>query len=261
MSHLPEHVIRTLWYIDTMEQQRFQLQLADVDVFARTRVPRDIDRTIYGFLDSGLVTRSPEAVGLYMRKVGWIHLDNESYVSITPLGKAVLAACGEEADVEGSGSEVSDVTLDPTDPLVYVHLTRRLSRAGAGLLIDPYFKAESLPFLVDSTSLRRVLISGSSKTKKDRDAMAVALATVPNASDVEVRHIEDPAMHDRCVIGQDNRVQLLGSSLNGVGKHHTAVISPQPDIAETYRKKYEALWSKAAVLAPQAMKGSTAPTP
>lgn len=79
----------------------------------------------------------------------------------------------------------------------------------------------------------------------------MALATVPNGSDVEVRHTNDPGLHDRCVVGETGSVQLLGSSVTGVGKHLTAVITPADDIAQVYRQKYEALWKDAEIVTPQ----------
>ncbi|KQV10109.1 MULTISPECIES: hypothetical protein [unclassified Kitasatospora] len=68
---------------------------------------------------------------------------------------------------------------------------------------------------------------------------------------IEVRASTDPALHDRCIIGDDQQVQLLGSSVTGVGKHLTAVISPPGDIAQAYRQKYEKIWRDAQQINPQ----------
>ncbi len=204
------------------------------------------------FGESGRVLRKPEPVASYLLEVGWIEPFQEG-ARLTKIGKAVLTASGQEAaQLEATDPEVADVALDPQDPLVYVQLTRRLQKAGAGLLVDAYFKAESLVWLIESTNLRRVLISSRHpKADRDRQTIAVALATVPNSSDVEVRHTNDPALHDRCVVSANGDVQLLGSSVNGVGRHLTAVITPSTDISAVYRKKYEDLWQSAEPVDPQ----------
>jgi hypothetical protein len=258
MDHISDHVLRTLWYIDLLARQGQPLTAKGIDRFAQSIPPRDARRASlfsdysWMFNEAGRVVRRPEPVAEYLIGVGWIAV-SDGQARLTNIGRAVLAASSQrEAQLEAEDPEVADIALDPQDPLVYVQLTRRLQKAGHGLLVDAYFKAESLVWLIESTNLRRVLISSRhQKAEKDRQTIAVALATVQNGSDVEVRHTEDPALHDRCVVGANGDVQLLGSSVNGVGKHLTAVITPSPDIASVYRKKYEALWQSAEVVEPQ----------
>ncbi|MET9617516.1 hypothetical protein [Kitasatospora indigofera] len=257
MSHIPDHVLRTLWYINTLDGRGFSLSASDVENYACATPPRDADRSTFGTMAAlfeGSTVRRAEKVLNYLLQVGWAHIKQDGFVRLTPLGRTVLAACSEDTEPDGAEPEVADIALDPDDPLVYVALTRRLLKAGAGLLVDSYFKAESLVFLIEATHLRRILISGrgpKTKAEKERASMAVALGTIPNASEVEVRFTMDPALHDRCVIGADHQVQLLGSSVNGVGRHLTAVITPSDTIAEVYRRTYEDLWNKATPITPQ----------
>ncbi|MQS17925.1 hypothetical protein F7Q99_38490 [Streptomyces kaniharaensis] len=261
MGHVPDHVVRTLWYIDALARRGRILTEAEVEAFARTTPPRDTAWSTFELLPdlfgSGPMRRPGPTLD-YLKKVGWATV-KDSEVTLTSLGRQVLAACDTEADA-GTDSDITDVALDPKDSLVYVTLTRRLALAGAGLLVDPYFKAESLA-LIATTTLARILITASkpnAKTaEKEHAAIAVALASVPNASDIEVRASGDSSLHDRCIIGADQRVQLLGSSVNGVGKHLTAVISPPEDIAHAYRQKYEKLWDSAQRIEPQSVR--TAP--
>jgi hypothetical protein len=79
----------------------------------------------------------------------------------------------------------------------------------------------------------------------------VALATVPNAGELEVREINSPELHDRCLIHADGTLKLLGASVNGVGRNLTAVITPDADAMRVYRDRYEKLWSDATVVVPQ----------
>ncbi|MGW7239798.1 hypothetical protein [Streptomyces sp. NPDC054804] len=267
MDYVPEHVLRTLWYIDLLTKQGAPLPWAHIDAYARRTPPRGGRRaapvpTLRDFFgDDGREIRSPEPVADYLHYVGWVRRER-GHARLTDIGRAVLAGCGAKvAQLDATDPEVADVALDPKDPLVYVQLTRRLQKAGAGLLVDAYFKAESLVWLVESTNLRQVLISSRHpKSEKDRQTIAVALATIPNGRDIEVRHTGDPALHDRCVVGETGHVQLLGSSVNGVGKHLTAVISPSDDIARVYKEKYEALWQAAETVEPQPMNGSPSGT-
>ncbi|MFH9892317.1 hypothetical protein ACH4OQ_19940 [Streptomyces luteogriseus] len=259
MDHVSDHVLRTLRYIDLVAGQGQKLSPAEIDAYAQSTPPRDARRsdplgmaTLRSLLGDGEIIRDPEPVANYLLKVCWIE-PVDGGIRLTKIGKAMLSASGQQvADHEASDPEVADVALDPQDPLVYVQLTRRLQRAGAGLLVDAYFKAESLVWLIESTTLRRVLISSRHpKSERDRQRIAVARATVPNGSDVEVRHTDNPGLHDRCVVSETGSVQLLGSSVTGVGKHLTAVITPADDIAQVYRQKYEALWKDAEIVTPQ----------
>ena len=113
------------------------------------------------------------------------------------------------------------------------------------MLVDSYFKPEQVPWLTSATSIRRVLISGRHRrAAEDLKRMSVALGTVPGASALEVRSTTSPELHDRCLISSDGSVQLLGSSLNGVDKHLTALITPDVEVGKLYRDRYERLWSE-----------------
>jgi hypothetical protein len=178
------------------------------------------------------------------------------HVHLTGHGEAVLAGLNEDAAAEPAEPIVLDVVLDPTDPLVHFQLTRRFASAGAGLLVDRYFKADAVPWLVEATSIRRVLIwSGHRQAVADLRLMAGALGTIANATDLEVRSTNNGELHDRCLIGEDGQVQLLGASINGVGRNITSIVTPDPEVSRVYRERYETLWQSATRVAPQAPPG------
>jgi len=141
------------------------------------------------------------------------------------------------------------------DPLVYVHLTRYLTHAGSGMLVDPYFKADFIPWLAETTSIRRVLTSSRHHgAERELKLLGVALATVPNAADLQVRASESRELHDRCVLGEDGSVRIIVSSVTGIGKNLTSVItrtSPTSEVTRSYRDKYEKLWEAATPVAAQ----------
>jgi hypothetical protein len=124
----------------------------------------------------------------------------------------------------------------------WVNLTRVVANAGAGMLVDAYFEAEFVPWLVESTTLRRVLISSRYPSAEgDLARMVVALATVSNAGSLEVRATNSRELHDRCLIRADGTLQLLGSSVNGVGRniHRTgpAPVRPPHQAAPSSRSR------------------------
>ena len=255
MEFVSRNVLRALWYVKTMQARGVGLTVDDVNRFAVLEPPHDARRQSpfapLAFLhEEGSVVRDAEPVADYLGRIGWVAMSSGSVV-LTELGRAILAT---EEQEDASAPLVTSVVLNPDDPLVYVHLTRFFSNAGAGLLVDGYFKADMIEWLVQSTAIRRVLVSARHHSaKKDLGALAVALGTVPGADAIEVRSSEDGMLHDRCVIAPDQTVKLLGSSVNGVGKHLTAIIQPSPDIMTAYRSKYEKLWQEATPLAPQAV--------
>ncbi len=168
----------------------------------------------------------------------------DNTVQLTELGRVFVRGLEAVGLAEPPESRVADVVLEPTDSLVYVHLTRVVANAGAGLLVDGYFKPEYVPWLVETTTLRRVLVSSRhAGAADDLKRMAVAVATVPNAATLEVRETNSMELHDRCLVRADGTVQLLGASVNGVGKNLTAVIAPDLAVMRVYRDRYENLWT------------------
>ncbi|WP_406635439.1 hypothetical protein [Amycolatopsis sp. WGS_07] len=200
----------------------------------------------------GQAVRKAEPVVDYLVSMGWATLADDFRVQLTSLGRVVLAGLGTEDLDPAQSSAVADVVLEPKDPLAWVSLTRVVGAAGEGLLVDAYFKADFVPWLVDSTTMRRVLISSRHpKAQRDLGLMAIALATVPDAGVLEVRSTDSPELHDRCIITADGDVQLLGSSVTGVGKNFTAIMHPDQEVKRLYRNRYESLWKSAIVVEPR----------
>ncbi len=186
----------------------------------------------------------------YLLAVQWATEAPEG-MRLTAKGRAVLRLSGADEQLhEASDPVVTDVALSPDDPLVYTVLTRRLAAAGEGLLVDPYFKAENLRWILEATSIRRVLISKKASAK-ERPIIAVALGTLPNGQNVEVRATGDKNLHDRRIVAADGSVQLIGTSINSIGRHETAMVTPEPSIAKAYRDSSENLWAAAEIIEPQ----------
>ncbi|MFB9686102.1 hypothetical protein [Amycolatopsis plumensis] len=136
----------------------------DLDSFAVSPSPKDAE---YGapFLGASALAffqqlvRDPEPVVNYLVKMGWAKLLEDERVQLNELGRIVLFGLGQEGLTEPQPPVVADVMLEPKDPLAWLNLTRIVATAGEGLLVDAFFKADYVHWLVDSTTIRRLLIS------------------------------------------------------------------------------------------------------
>lgn len=246
---MPVHVHRALAYLCLLAEQGQSPDQGSLDAFAAKRAPRlawrqPVTAAVGEALGNAFSSpMPPDPVTDYLTQVGWATVEDDM-VMITALGEAVLRGLDARLIEE---PEVADVALAPDEPLAWVHLSRTFGEAGAGMLVDAYFKADFLPWLLTSTSLTRVLVSSRQpKAKRDLADLGVALGTVPGAAaKVEIRSTASAELHDRCLIHADKTVQLLGASLTGVGKNFTAVIQPHTTIQQIYRELYERLWAEA----------------
>lgn len=267
MELVSAHVHRALAYLRMLNDSGIDPLQKDLDSFAVSPCPKDAEYGVPFLASSAFaffqqVVRDPEPVAKYLVKMGWAKLLEDERVQLTDLGRVVLFGLGQEGPTEPQLPAVADVMLEPTDPLAWVNLTRVVAAAGEGLLVDSFFKAEFVHWLVESTTIRRVLISSKHpKAKRDLTLMAVALGTVPNADVLEVRATDSPELHDRCIIGADGDVRLLGSSVNGVGRNLTAIMKPDAEVTRLYRDRNETLWKNATVVNPQNPAGGGTPAP
>jgi hypothetical protein len=252
VNPLSPHVLRTLWYVDVLHTRGVIVTAAELDTFAIAEPPREALRHIWqfalGFNETAL--RKADPVAGYLFNIGWIKADGNG-IELTAKGRAVLTTAGDEGSFRQAGEpEVVDIVLNPDDPMVFTHLTRRAVEAGAGMLVDPYFKADMLEWLTEATTLARVLISKKA-SGQERPLMAVALATLPRGNAVEVRFTESTDLHDRCLIAEDGAVRLIGASVTGIGRNQTSILAPDPAIMNAYRVRYENLWNSAERIEPQ----------
>ncbi|GAA1680917.1 hypothetical protein GCM10009765_32610 [Fodinicola feengrottensis] len=174
---------------------------------------------------------------------------------LTDLGRALVAGLEGSMTFQSAEPELLAVALEPQDPMIYIHLTRTFSGAGKGMLVDPFLKPEAVQWLLQDTTIRRVLIKsagGRKELKRDQDEIAIALGALEHGSELEIRHADSKEMHDRCLIADNDTVMVIGSSLSGIGKNVTALIQAPPDIARMYRERNEQLWQRATPLVPHA---------
>jgi hypothetical protein len=166
VDHISDHVLRALWYLDSMAFQGIVLSRDDVNQIATMPPPRDaIYRSFFTtfagseLFESTVQSRPAQPVAKYLIEVRWASETPEG-LKITDRGRAILRLSGaDENEHVAQDPVVNDIALSPDDPLVYTVLTRRLAAAGEGMLVDPYFKAEYLRWILEATSIKWVLIS------------------------------------------------------------------------------------------------------
>lgn len=267
MELVQEHVRRALTYLRMLNDQGVEPTREQVENFASSPGPQGAvyESALFSQV-SGVMSvlarqrkvSDAEPVVGYVLRMQWVAEPTDGLLRLTDLGQVLLRGLETEAPT----SIVADVVLEPTDPLVWVSLTRVAASAGKGLLVDAYFKVDFVPWLIETTALRRLLLSSRHpQAARDLSLLAVALGTVAHAGDLQVRSTGDPGLHDRCIIGDDDRVLLLGTSINGVGRSMTAVIAPDDEVMRVYRNRYEVMWANATTVEPQRPGAAPSPPP
>lgn len=179
----------------------------------------------------------------HMEELTWLERSGSGGILLTPLGKALLRATEEEAD-----ERLRVVVLDSEDPVSYSSLIGEIAEMGSGMLVDPYLEVQGLVDVWGRTSVRRVLVGDSPKSRGKRVAMAVQLGTEEREDPIDVRVAS--GLHDRLIITDDGGVWTLGKSLNGIQSRKTVtVLSPLPSTAAAQIvSQYQELWTDATPL-------------
>jgi hypothetical protein len=177
----------------------------------------------------------------------WISVAKDR-LRLTDLGRALLAAAGRAETTE---PDVNAVVLDNEDPFAYAKLIGYLTKAGSGLLVDPYFRLDQLITVLNGTTIARVLLSKQHKgSGEDRAALRIALDSPSLPRPIEVRASADSALHDRLVVGEGGEVWTLGASLNSIGNVNTVIIPVPKAGAEAMLLQANQLWEEAELVGP-----------
>jgi hypothetical protein len=191
-----------------------------------------------------------EPVTKYLSKTGWITIDADNRISLTKFGRAI--AGGTMASAANQDSDYS-VSFIPDDPLVYSKLHQSLSTPNRDLLVDPYFKSNFMSFILP-TKIRRILIVDKvrGKDNPEIEPLSLALGGLQQQSrNLEIRLAPKDKMHDRFITDTDGSVYLLGSSINGIGKHTSMLIQCPEIIRQSALNEIKDLWKTAAPILPK----------
>jgi hypothetical protein len=178
---------------------------------------------------------------------------NGPYVKITRLGEAVLASLEERA-AEPEGPVVT--ILESKDALAYPTVIGNIGKRGDALLIDPYFKLDALPHVLQFTDVARLMIGPNA----DVSSIGAALSTTitPNRP-FEIRVSNES--HDRFVIPISGPVDAIGTSLSGVGRRYSVMFEISLPEADGIRQTCNEMWERAEPLVAASGPTSSATTP
>ncbi|MGC4810576.1 hypothetical protein ACLQ29_08635 [Micromonospora sp. DT228] len=177
----------------------------------------------------------------HLVRIKWLEASDDR-LRLTRLGEALLTDIqrGEEAE------DSPVVVLETTDRFAYARLIGEIARLGDAFLVDPYFRLPQLATILDSTRLKRVLISKQYKGSKEaRDELAVALAAVDPERNIQIRATAATTLHDRLVVADSGDVYMLGASLGTIGKANTAFMKVPEKGAAALKQLAEDLWDAA----------------
>lgn len=244
-SLIPDHLLRVLQYIGLVDRGEGLLSNADIDAFASS--PPPVSRIAMSSLESMMRIgfMLDRGTADYMQLVGWI-TPSPTTPRLTSAGRALVKALAPTVD-EDQGE--SAVVLSPEDPLNLFSLTGAIAGARAGLLADPYFSDQQIAWLMETTSINRLLLCRKSK---DRGLLEMAAGAIAQQSrSLEIRCLQPSGFHDRYMLSEDDAVSMLGASLNGLHKHFTVMVPvPEPG-ASAVRTYLAEKWEAAEVIMPR----------
>lgn len=240
---------RALTYVAAIRDADYRLSKEEFERYASapsrgvTRSPEGLlalEHAQKGLMSSlvGRVTEDRESVLDWLARLRWLQTTGTG-VGITALGRTVLRVLDERA----IAPEAAVVVLsDDQTPLAYAQVVGRISQAGEAMLVDPYFGLESILAILNWTEVSRILIG----TRASLAELATAFDSFPDEQRPEL-HVSD-RIHDRYVIPKSGSVEMLGTSLSGVGKKFTAMTRVHPPGSDAIRAAYESIWSEATPL-------------
>jgi len=242
---IADHVAhRALAYIAAVRRHGYKLP--EPEFAAYIEYPLQKTRSGLGLVDwtkiTSILDTPAETRVAWLKRLKWLSVEG-GVVDLTELGRAVLAALDEEElEIEGA----MEIALGTEDPFSYARVIGRIASRGDALLIDPYFKLDQLRDILVRTTVRGVLIS--SKTgKAEIAALGAALSKHSFEREFEIRIAEE--IHDRYIIPRSGDVDMVGTSLTGVGKKPTVMVTIKSPAADEIRRTHQAVWERATPLA------------
>lgn len=245
---------RCLKYVAQVEDQGYSLRVDDFVAYARGPSRR---RRIPSFdaisqMQRALAYARPDEDYLeYLYRVGWVaivgpgdSINDDDVVAMTDLGRAVLSAL----DAGSVDQELAAaVVLDQGDPVGRARVIGEIARHGDCALVDRFFGIQDFLDIVQRTEVTRVLTGTGGKDKLPSLQQALSDVSVDRKFEVRLSN----AFHDRYVVPQSGPVLALGTSLGGVSKRVSTLITIQDDAGgSAVRLAFEEEWKRAEPLAP-----------
>jgi hypothetical protein len=250
---------RALAYVAAVSKHGYALSVEEFDAYMLQPLRRGGQSALASALSKiqvtmlGAVTPDEEVLD-WLERLGWLHAFDR--VTITPLGRAVLASLEDEQQAEELPTEI---VLDRDDELSYARVIGAIAESGPCALVDRYFGLESLLDIILRTRVERLLVGTDPSSAGRVAAVAQAVTNLTIDRPFEVR--ASARFHDRFVIPTSGPVRFLGTSLGGVGKRLAISGVISDDTADAIRQTFESAWSDANPIATAAKPPKPEPEP
>jgi hypothetical protein len=244
---------RALVYVNAVNSHGYELSVRELVAYMAAPEPmvtgglgQFVTASLYQALEGAFATKK-ESLPEWLSRLGWLSTEGSagSVVRVTELGRAVLLHLN---DSELQSDTTLSIVLDPDDPFSYARVIGTIASHDDALLVDPYLRLDQLPHILYQTSITRILTS-TAISKQDRAGLAVALSTHNLDRDFDIRAADRNAVHDRYVIPPSGPIQMLGTSLSGVGKRPSALVTLTTP-ADSIREMHERIWDESPSLRP-----------
>lgn len=244
MNHrlISNDLLRALRYLQLVNDAGAGVSGTHLDAWLNVTPPVELSRLDSTIRQFELLIGRDYGYAEYIDMVGWAQGEP---MHLTPAGRAIVKAHEGVDETDGQGL----VILSPQDPLNLVTLTGTIAQAKAGLLVDPYFTDDLFPWLIESTSIARVLLCRDPGKRSSLPLLAGA--AVASGRNLSVRCLPARALHDRFLVAEGGAVSTIGASLNGMSRHFTT-ITRLPEAGEApVRDFVEEKWRKAQPVEPR----------
>jgi hypothetical protein len=236
---------RALTYVAAVANQGYELSYTEFERYVSMPIPEL--RAPWGASSRALEVADPpadaEPVLDWLVRLGWLSR-HDGTVGITPLGRAVLRAIEQR---ELTTELPPEVTLGPAEPFQYEPVLGRMANLRDALLVDPTFSFDSLLDVMVRTSVTRILIDADAAAEDERRRLAAALAR-PLGIDRPLFIGVSSELSDRFIIPAAGPIGFLATSRNLLGQRHSMLGLIQPPVADSLRKVFEDVWSRATPL-------------
>lgn len=144
---------------------------------------------------------------------------------------------------------LSIVYIRPEEALSGIRSVQEIFGAGSGktAICDPYVDASTVDLLSDFTKATELRLLTTNVKNAQAFKRDIGLLSKQMGIPVEVRLAHAGVLHDRYVIHEDGML-LCGTSLNGLGKKQSYVVSLPDDIRHASLSAFDDYWSKASPL-------------
>jgi hypothetical protein len=245
-------VHRVMVYLDAVNQNGYQPTAQELDVygkqpdrsvtvrggFAQLAAQAGGLSAIYATLTG---TREVESFSAHLVRLRWAR-ESDGRHEITENGAAVLRALNVSATM--SDSSVIQTVLGAEDPIAYARVVSTIADMDDVLIVDPYLKIDQLPDLFRLTSVKRILTSSERKSADKKSVPFVAASSIAT-HEVEMRQDLGNDLHDRYFIPASGAVQMISTSLNGIGLRLSVLTPLDSEASRAVREAHEAIWTGA----------------